>query len=677
MRIAALVALLAIAVIAAQDQPRPTFRTEANYVRVDAYPTKDGAPVTDLTQDDFEVLEDRAPQKIEQFEHVMIRGNIPQELRREPNTVAQSRAEMTDPRARVFVIFLDTGHVDVGGSHNIRQPLIDTLNRLIGENDLVGVMTPEMSALDVTFARRTTTIEGFLTRVWHWGDRDKLNPVDPTEQMYEMCYGPAQTSSLTAELIARRREKTTLDALEDLVIYLRGAREERKAVITITDGWLLYGPSSRLGNTVTPPPSIGINPGTGKPQIGDRNTPNGIPTADCNRDLMNLAQIDDALQYRQLLDEANRANASFYPIDPRGLPVFDSPISAPLPLRADMAALRTRVETLRTLAENTDGLAMVNSNDLAGGFKRIVDDLSSYYLMGFYSNGRLDGKFHSLTVRVKRPGIQVRARRGYLAATPGAATAAAATREAAVAPAAANAEAAAVGSAIAPLAGYMRDEPLRIQVAAGWKPGATPTASIWVEGELGGDATLLAKWREGADATVMITDTAGKTLATARVEIPRGSRSFRVALSPSPALTSGDYVVRAGARSGDTATTVPVRDVLHIPAPTASTSSGAIFMRRGASTGIKDVPTADLRFRRNERMRVEIPTVSTTTPGARLLDRTGKALAVPVTGAVREDPDGSRWQTGEVVLAPLAPGDYVIELSEGNARMLSAFRVIQ
>jgi len=130
---------------------------------------------------------------------------------------------------------------------------------------------------------------------------------------------------------------------------------------------------------------------------------------------MNLAQIDDAFEFRQLLDEANRANAAFYPFDPRGLPVFDSPISAPLPLKADLDALRTRVETLRTLAENTDGLAIVNSNDLAGGFKRIVNDLSSYYLMGFYSSGKLDGKFHSITVRVKRPGVQVRARRGYLA----------------------------------------------------------------------------------------------------------------------------------------------------------------------------------------------------------------------------------------------------------------------
>ena len=59
---------------------------------------------------------------------------------------------------------------------------------------------------------------------------------DPVEQDYESCFGAQQQSAVTRELIGRRREKQTLDALEDLVRYLRGAREERKAVIVITDG---------------------------------------------------------------------------------------------------------------------------------------------------------------------------------------------------------------------------------------------------------------------------------------------------------------------------------------------------------------------------------------------------------------------------------------------------------
>src|SRR5690242_17820049 len=109
--IAVVVVALAAAAVAQQppqqqaSQPQPpTFRTEANYVRVDAYPTRDGAPVTDLTAADFEVFENGAPQKIEQFEHVMIRAAGPQETRVEPNTLAQARSMAENPRARLFVL---------------------------------------------------------------------------------------------------------------------------------------------------------------------------------------------------------------------------------------------------------------------------------------------------------------------------------------------------------------------------------------------------------------------------------------------------------------------------------------------------------------------------------------------------------------------------------------------
>src|SRR5919204_3284954 len=104
---------------AAQQPAAPTFRTEANYVRVDAYPIHDGGPVDDLAAADFEILENGVPQRIEQFEHVVIRGSVAQELRAEPNTVRESRAMAADPRARVFVLFLDTYHVDVSASRNV------------------------------------------------------------------------------------------------------------------------------------------------------------------------------------------------------------------------------------------------------------------------------------------------------------------------------------------------------------------------------------------------------------------------------------------------------------------------------------------------------------------------------------------------------------------------------
>ena len=63
-------------------------------------------------------------------------------------------------------------------------------------------------------------------------------------------------------------------------------------------------------------------------------------------------------------------------------------------------------------------MAVLNNNDLDIGLKRIANDLSSYYLLGYYSsNAKLDGKFHTIKVRVKRPGVDVRARKGYRSAT--------------------------------------------------------------------------------------------------------------------------------------------------------------------------------------------------------------------------------------------------------------------
>jgi hypothetical protein len=85
-----------------------------------AYPTRTGARVLDLPQQDFEILESGVPQKIEQFERVLIRPAGPQDSRIEPNTVAESRSMAQNPRARLFVLFLDTYHVDVAGSHRIR-----------------------------------------------------------------------------------------------------------------------------------------------------------------------------------------------------------------------------------------------------------------------------------------------------------------------------------------------------------------------------------------------------------------------------------------------------------------------------------------------------------------------------------------------------------------------------
>ncbi len=195
-------------------------------------------------------------------------------------------------------------------------------------------------------------------------------------------------AGVAKEMIQRRREKRVLDGLADLSRHLGGLREERKAVIAITNGWLLYGPNQSLTRLApcSQPPGIG--------QIGT--TPDGKLTTDrvrsdygysrydCETDRQMLANLDNRRDFQDLMDVANANNVSFYPVDSRGLAAFDRDLSETpvLPPSVETQLLTSRIETLRTLADNTDGLAVVNTNDLDSGFQRIVDDLTSYYLLG-------------------------------------------------------------------------------------------------------------------------------------------------------------------------------------------------------------------------------------------------------------------------------------------------------
>ncbi len=673
-----LAAGVATAAVLAQTPapPQPTFRTEANYVRVDVYPTRDGAPVADLTRDDIEILDNGQPQAIDRFEHIQIRAAGPSRV--EPGTVAESRSMLENPRARVFVLFLDTYHVDVAASHRIREPLVHALDGVLGADDLIAVMTPEMSPDDMTFAPKTTTIAGMLERYWHWGERSRLNAIDPEDDEYIACY-PESTKcpdqkGIAEEMIARRHEKRSLDALQDLVRHLRGVREERKAILAISNGWLLFRPDHQLMRPlkcqgVPSGPDVTVDPRSGR--LTTREPPLTVQSSRCSIDRTNLAQIDDEQQFREILDEANRANASFYSIDPRGLAVFDTPIAGRdgsfTPPGADRAMLTARLTSLRTLAEATDGLAIVDSNALENGLRRVVDDLTSYYLIGYYSSAKLDGKFHTLAVRVKKPGVQVRARRGYLAATAAEATRAA--KDAGAPPTPAEAETLAIESVLSPLRSFSREASLRLRAAAGWT--ADGKTAVWLTGELGSADS----WKLGAEADVTLSK-GGETLATGHAVVPPGSRSFKVALAPGSALQPGDYTL--GVRTRATSLVATSSDVVPLPLPAAPAPYGSLLVRRGPFTGLKEVPTADLRFRRSERLRVEIPAsaVTDSPPSARLLDRNGKPMAVPVAASARQDTDGMRWLTGELQLTPLGPGDYIVEIAAGSTKTLTPFRIV-
>src|SRR5918993_133360 len=84
------------------------------------------------------------------------------------------------------------------------------------------------------------------------------------------------------------------------------------------------------------------------------------------------------------------------------------------PQTALLAEMGQTQDGLRTLAEQTGGIAVLDTNSFASSFDRIVQANSLYYMLGYYPpNHPQDGRFHKIEVRVKRPGLRVLARRGY------------------------------------------------------------------------------------------------------------------------------------------------------------------------------------------------------------------------------------------------------------------------
>jgi VWFA-related protein len=693
--VAAFLALASAALIAQSaaqqtppDQPRPTFRAEANYVRVDMYAMVDGKPVEDLKPEEIEILEDDVPQKIATFEHVNVRPAGPQQSRVEPNTVEQSRQLAQDPRARVFVIFLDTYHVQVEGSHNMRLPIVRFLDRVLGQDDLVAVMTPEMSAADITFGRKTTVISEMMQDDWAWGRREQIVNEDPKEQRYRACYD-AHFPGVADEMIDRRREKLSLDALQDLVFHLGGVREERKAVLTVSEGWRLYGPDRQLaaslrdrsGKRRDPDGRDPIYVGPegklrrgGDPREG-LGAATGATMAECDADRMALAELEHGYEFRRLFEVANRANVSFYTIYPRGLAAFDSPIGPrqPPPPSADMRNLTNRLNALRELADNTDGLAVVNTNAIERAMDRIVNDLTSYYLVGYYSsNPKLDGKFREITVRVKRPGVEVRARRGYRGPTAEDLTNAAA-REGR------NAPASAVSKAFESVAAVSPRSQFRLHTAT-WTTNVaddTTAAAVWIVGELDYRTRRDLAWSAGATADVVVVSATGTEVASRRIDLPSNTSSFTLRVPEAGGVAPGEYAVRVRVRPNQE-TGMPLSDTVRVVVPEQpSRVGGAILWRRGPTTGPKYVMTADPRFQRSDRIRLEHATTAAGMPSARLLDKVGNPIAVPVQVTDRQDESGEfRWLIAEAALAPFAPGDYAIELTLDDAKIVTAFKVV-
>jgi hypothetical protein len=168
---------------------------------------------------------------------------------------------------------------------------------------------------------------------------------------------------------------------------------------------------------------------------------------------------------------------------------------------------------------------------------------------------------------------------------------------------------------------------------------------------------------------------------TVTVAIEPGQRSIPVGGQAST-LAPGRYLVRAELTPRAGRLPLQVSTLVTVPPATAVIGSGALALRRGPSTGLAYVPTADPRFRRTERLRIEVPLAEPATEATgRMLTRDGQPMPLIVTYSSRVDEATElRLGVADVTLSALAAGEYVLEFtinSGGQTEVVSyGFRIV-
>jgi VWFA-related protein len=397
MRITAAILLAAISVVvsAAQtatpsSQPRP-FAVSIDVVQTDAI-VRDarGQFIADLKAGEFEVYEDGVKQELVAL--TMIHGgreyNVlsPPAPMRDGIILPPSRPR-SDTAGRIFVIIVDDFHLEPGMTGRTRQIVGQMLRDLIHEGDMFGIVSTGHSSISEPLTYDRQVLESAIARIQGGG----LKP----REIIEGAQGPQGPTEL------RHHAHVALSLAYEQMRNLEKVQNRRKAVLYISSGYD-FNPfaQSRLDEQAL------------RARVGAADLQND-PFYRTQQSSQMLAEADLIRELAELTRAANRANATIYTIDPRGL-VAGPDIDADIRVPEWNAFVRNSQDSLRVIAEETGGFAMVNMNDFGAGLKRIDAETSDYYLLA-YSSSNADPlkRVRRIEVKTTRPGATVHHRTSY------------------------------------------------------------------------------------------------------------------------------------------------------------------------------------------------------------------------------------------------------------------------
>jgi VWFA-related protein len=393
-------------------QTNPTFRVRVDLVTNDVVVRDEkGNFVPDLRPEDIEVYEDGVKQELSSMTVVTggrVYNPMSAPIAAAPEgIILPTKRTVSDVSGRIFLFFVDDQHLQFGNTSRVRELFKKIAKELVHDGDLFGIVSSGPSSIQVDMTYDKRQIDEAIQKMTG-------NELKPTE-IIQSGSGPGGPSEI------RYRAHVAFSTMNEGLKNLEQVHNRRKALVWVSDGYDFAPFKDARYGTMDANSPFEQNQGrmaarqAGQSQDGQATDPNNDPDVQQARQSEQFADADLSRELYEITQAANRANTTIYTIDPRGLvgplPDLDENVDP----QQWSEFVRKSQDSLRTLAEETGGIAVVNTNDFTKALKKVDADTSDYYVIGYYSNNPdILKRRRAVDIRLKRPGLSVNFRKEYV-----------------------------------------------------------------------------------------------------------------------------------------------------------------------------------------------------------------------------------------------------------------------